>query len=325
MLRSLPTLPARRAARVLSLLLAAATLAACQRGAADADAPPQRVVSVSKQINEFMYAIGAQDVIVARDLTSVYPPQIEEKPSVGYHRALSAEGIISMRPTLFLTDGNVGPEAVLEQLRKVGIPILTIEPGRTVEEAQAMLTRLGQEFHREQAADSVLAEWRAGMVQAREDSARWAGEAKPRVLLMHFGQLINNYLAISRGSVADRVLGWAGGVNAIDSVGGMTRLTPELIARMAPDVIIATEVGFDRVGSAAKFAELPGVALTPAARAGRIYRIPESEIIYYGPRTPGAVRKLATLIHASDPDAAVAAIARDSAARAGGADGAAPE
>ncbi|HEU4630231.1 MAG TPA: ABC transporter substrate-binding protein [Gemmatimonadaceae bacterium] len=303
------TLPlsSRRPARPLALLLAGLALAACQRADAGADAAPQRVVSVSKQINEMMYAIGAQDVIVARDLSSIYPPAITEKPSVGYHRALSAEGIISMRPTLFLTDGNHGPEAVIEQLRKVGIPILTVESGGTVEGAQAMLTRLGTEFHREAQADSVLAEWRAGMQQLFADTAQWSAQRKPRVLLMHFGHLINNYLAVNRGSPADQMLAWAGGVNAIDSVGGMTRLTPELIAKAAPDVVIATDFGFDRVGGARQFAEMPGIALTPAGKSGRVYRIGETEVIYFGPRTPATVRKLATLIHATDPAAAVAA------------------
>ena len=73
-----------------------------------------RVVCVSKQINEFMYDIHAESVLVARDLTSIYPAAITRLPSVGYHRALSAEGIISMRPTMLLTDGNLGPDAVVD-------------------------------------------------------------------------------------------------------------------------------------------------------------------------------------------------------------------
>jgi iron complex transport system substrate-binding protein len=116
------------------------------------------------------------------------------------------------------------------------------------------------------------------------------------VLLMHFGQVINNYLAVNRGSPADRMILSAGGINAIDSVGGMTRLSPELIAKARPDVIVATDVGFDRLG-VTKFAALPGVNLTPAARDGRIYRIDESEIMYFGPRTPLTVRKLEAMFH----------------------------
>jgi iron complex transport system substrate-binding protein len=256
-----------------------------------------RVVCVSKQINEFLYAIHAESVLVARDLTSIYPPAITKLPSVGYHRALSAEGIISMKPTMLLTDGNVGPDAVLEQVRKVGIPVVVMQPGSTVDSAELLMTRLGERFHREAAADSVVATWKREMAQALADSTKWAGDRRPRVLVMHFGQLINGYLAVNKGSAADAIVHWAGGENAIDSVGGMTRLTPELIAKAAPDVIIATDVGFDRYGSAAKFAALPGVALTPAGKAGHIYRVDETEVMYFGPRTPATIRKLAGLIH----------------------------
>jgi iron complex transport system substrate-binding protein len=273
-------------------------LAGCERhGDASDRAGAERVVSVSKQLNEYLFAIGAQDVLVARDLTSIYPPRIRTLPSVGYHRALSAEGIISARPTLLLTDGNVGPEPVLDQVRKVGIPVLVLRPGSTVDSAESLVAELGARFHREHAADSVLHEWKAGMAQVRQDSVRLSGLKRPRVLVMHFGQLINNYLAVNRGGAADQMIGWAGGVNAIDSIGGMTRLTPELIAKAAPDVIVATDVGFDRVGSAGNFATLPGIDLTPAGRAGRIYRIDETEIIYFGPRTPATVRKLASMFH----------------------------
>ncbi len=283
--------------RVLRLVPALLALAATAcRGTGTTDGAP-RVVCVSKQINEFMFAIGAQDVLVGRDLTSVYPPAITRITSVGYHRALNAEGIISLRPTLFLTDGNFGPDEVTDQLKKVGIPILTLNPGDSVAGAEQLLVTLAKQFHREATADSVLARWKAGMDSALADTIEWAHARRPRVLIIHFGQIANNYLALKRGSVGDRMLHWAGGENAIDSVGGMLRLTPELIAKAAPDFILATDVGFDRFGSAAKFAEMPGVSLTPAGRAGRIYRIEETDVMYYGPRTPAAIRRLEGFLH----------------------------
>jgi iron complex transport system substrate-binding protein len=272
---------------------------ACDRGS---DRASTRVVCVSKQINEFLYDIHAESVLVARDLTSVYPAAITTLPSVGYHRALSAEGIISMRPTLLLTDGNLGPEAVVAQVKKVGIPVMIIEPGSSLDSAQQLMERLGKEFHHEAQADSVVRAWKSEMSAVLGDSAQWASPHPPRVLVMHFGQIANDYLALKRGTIADRLIRWAGGVNAIDSTGGMLRLTPELIAKAAPDIILATDVGFDRVGNAGKFAALPGVSLTHAGKAGKVYRIDESELMYFSPRTPGALRKVAAWLH--EPGAA---------------------
>lgn len=284
--------------RVKKLLIVISAAVLLTAGTAFADGQPgDRVVCVSKQINEFIYAIGAENHLVAHDLTSVYPPALRKLPSVGYHRALSAEGIISMRPSVFLTDGNVGPQAVLDQLRKVGIPIKVMPPGKTMAGAQALLVELGKYFHREKAAAKVLAKWRSDMAAVREASKQWAGKPRPRVLLIHFGQIINNYLAVNRGTPADQIIEWAGGVNAMTKVGGMTRLTPEMIAKAAPDIIIANNVAFDRYGSVKKFEQMPGVALTPAGRNGRIYRVPEQAIIYFGPRTPDTIRKLAADFH----------------------------
>ena len=287
----LPASPPRhvRALRAAALILALAPLA-CGQG--DVAAGP-RVVCVSKQINEYLYDIHAESVLVARDLTSVYPAAITKLPSVGYHRALSAEGIISMKPTMLLTDGNLGPDAVVEQVKQVGIPVVVLKPGGSVDSAQALMTELGKKFHHEAKADSVVAAWRGAMTAALADTTKWASPKPPRVLVMHLGQIANDYLALERGTVADRLIRWTGGANAIDSVGGMLRLTPELIAKAAPDIIIATDVGFDRVGSAEKFAAMPGVALTPAAKSMRIHRVDEIDLMYYSPRTPDVMKKFA--------------------------------
>jgi iron complex transport system substrate-binding protein len=274
---------------LLGLLLALGVVATTRAG----PAPTDRVVCVSKQINEFIYDLGAESHLVARDLTSIYPSQIQSLPSVGYHRALSAEGIISMRPSVVLTDGNVGPDPVLAQLRSVGILVETMDPGETPEAAEQLMLQLGSYFHRESAAEAIVTRWKSQMAQM----ARPDGASKPRVLFVHFGQIGNSYLGLSRGGPADRILEWAGGVNALDKVGGMARLTPEIIARAAPDIIIATDVGFDRYGSAEKFRELPGVALTPAGQSLRIYRIFETEIMYFGPRTPASIEKIAAWLH----------------------------
>jgi len=285
----------RRVAPLLGLATVIA-VSSCDRSAGGGTAT-DRVVCVSKQINEFMYAIGAEGVLVGRDLTSVFPPQILTLTSVGYHRALNAEGIISLRPTLFLTDGNFGPAEVTTQLQKVGIPILTIQPGDSVAGAEGLLTALGKRFGRVAAADSVLAAWKQGMDTALADTLKWVGKPRPRVLVIHFGQIANNYLALKRGSIGDQMLRWAGAENAVDSVGGMMRLTPELIAKAAPDIILATDVGFDRYGTAAKFATMPGVSLTPAGKSLKIYRIDETDVMYYGPRTPDAIRRLEGFFH----------------------------
>ena len=42
---------------------------------------------------------------------------------------------------------------------------------------------------------------------------------------------------------------------------------------------------------------MPGVAETPAGKSKRIYRVDETEVMYFGPRTPASVRKIAGWLH----------------------------
>ena len=39
-------------------------------------------------------------------------------PSIGYVRALSTEGVLSLNPTLIIGENDMGPKNVLEQLKK---------------------------------------------------------------------------------------------------------------------------------------------------------------------------------------------------------------
>src|SRR6201985_3960313 len=80
-----------------------------------------RIISVSKQLTEIIFAVGGDTALVGVDISSTYPPAAKKITAVGYHRALNPEGIISLNPTAVWNDGNWGPDQVKEQLKKVGI------------------------------------------------------------------------------------------------------------------------------------------------------------------------------------------------------------
>src|ERR1035437_1800856 len=85
----------------------------------------ERLVVISPIYNEIIWALGAEGSVVGVDLSSTYPPDIKNVQTVGYHRALSAEGILSLHPTAVIHDGNIGPPQVIEQLQSLNIPMKT--------------------------------------------------------------------------------------------------------------------------------------------------------------------------------------------------------
>src|SRR5437868_13732484 len=70
------------------------------------EAKAERLVVISQIYNEIIWALGAQEAVVGVDLSSTYPPDLKKVQTVGYHRALSAEGILSLHPTAIIEDGN---------------------------------------------------------------------------------------------------------------------------------------------------------------------------------------------------------------------------
>jgi iron complex transport system substrate-binding protein len=165
-----------------------------------------------------------------------------------------------------------------------------------------LLREMGAFFHKEQRANGLCQQLDTGMANALEQVKRYKDH--PRVAIIHFGRASNVYLLVGNGGGGDagtagKMVEWAGGQLAIQKPGMQRLASPELIAQSNPDVILMTEFGFDRLGSAEQAKTLPGVAETEAARHNRVYRVPEHDLMYLGPETGESIVKLARIIHGS--------------------------
>jgi iron complex transport system substrate-binding protein len=255
-----------------------------------------RIVCVSKQVNEIIFAVGGDTALVGVDISSTYPEAAKKITTVGYHRALSGEGIISLNPTAVWHDGNIAPPQVIDQIKKVGIPMREFNGGSTIDSTKMLIMQIAREFHNEKKGEEINQKLDADM--AKLDSMRKTYPDKPRVLIIHFGQAANKYFVLNRRGVPNQMLEWAGAENAADTAQRWRDLSPEVIAKAQPDVILATDFGYDLQGSLEKFKNLPGISLSPAAKNNRIYRIEEHDLVYLGPRTGENVMEIMKLVHA---------------------------
>ncbi len=280
---------------IIILLFSSFMLTSCGRfsNKQNENSGEKRIVCVSKQLTEIIFALGAEKNLAGIDLSSTYPPETAKIPTVGYHRALGAEGIISLKPTAVYDNEGMGPEAVKEQLKKVGIPIVEYSPTPDIESTIKLIKTLGKEFGVESRADSVCSKLESDMQQVFAQQKTFT--TYPKVLLIHFGLAMNMYFVVGNRGNANDMIQWAGGINGADT-SGFKMLSPEFIAKIQPDVILATDFGFDRAGGIEGFKQLPGIALTPAAKNNKIFRVEEHDLIYFGPRTGENVLKLGKLI-----------------------------
>lgn len=288
----------------LSILLAALVCGiSCGRFAnPTANSPAERIVVISPIYNEIIWALGAQDRVVGVDLSSTYPPEIKNVQTVGYHRALSAEGILSLRPTLIITDGNVGPPQVLEQLQSLNIPFKNFSAKNdSIDGTKALIREMGTFFQKSERAEALCRDLDSQMAAAAEIVKQFGDP--PRVAIIHFGRASNVYMSVGKGGGGDaggasKMIELAGGRMAVETSGMQRMTSPEILAQANPDIILVTDYGFDRLGgSLDEVKKLPGVATSNAAKNDRIYRVEESNLMYFGPRSGANVEKLAATIH----------------------------
>jgi hypothetical protein len=71
----------------------------------------ERIVTVGGSATEIVYALGAGGQAVGADTSSVFPEEARKLPQVGYQRQLSAEGVLSLKPTLVVMTEDAGPPA----------------------------------------------------------------------------------------------------------------------------------------------------------------------------------------------------------------------
>jgi iron complex transport system substrate-binding protein len=256
----------------------------------------ERIVCIAKQYTEIVFALNAQENVVAVDVSSTFPVAAKSLPTVGYHRALSLEALLAMKPSLILQDNNIGPEPVVKQLKDLKIPMKNFGKYQDdIAGTDSLIREMGAYFHREHEADSLCNKLKNEFKTAEDKAKQYKDSVK--VIVIHFGQANNVYLTMTKNSTAAKMVNWAGGVIPIDGDRGMVQLSPEIITKADPDVILLTDFGYDKLGTMDKIKELPGIAGTKAAKNNRIFRIEEHDLVYLGPRTGENTVLIQKLIH----------------------------
>lgn len=85
-----------------------------------------KLVSAGAGVTELVLALDAADELVAVDSTSYLPEHLASIAKLGYHRMLSAEGIMALSPTLVVGSEVMGPETTLNVLKQAKIEVVKL-------------------------------------------------------------------------------------------------------------------------------------------------------------------------------------------------------
>ncbi len=276
-------------------------------GAASAETYPEarRVLSLGGSVTEIIYALGEESRLIGRDTSSNWPPEANALPDVGYVRALSPEGVLSVSPDLIIAEEGAGPPEAVAVLKSAGLPFVSVDERY---DAQGVLQKIdavaaalgipdkGHALHEKLAAELDAAASRAEAV------------GTPKTVLFILSLQGGRVLAAGTDTAADGIITLAGAQNAMQGLRGYKPITDEALIEAAPDVILMMRRGDEQADTEANggnseaeakqaILALPALAQTPAGRSGALVIMDGLKLLGFGPRTGEAAVELHDLIY----------------------------
>lgn len=270
------------------------------------DASRILALSITGTVADLVHAYGLSGNLVGRDVSTTIPGTEDLPVVTRAGHSIDAEGVLALAPTLILTDGSIGPNDVVLQLRDAGIPVVTVDRvtdfESTFESARDIANALGVP----ELGEELVSVLQAAIDEKRAEIAGLHPDDPtklPRVAFLYLRGTAGIYYLFGEGSGADSLIDALGAIDVADEVGwvGERPMTEEALIAINPDVILVMSKGLESVGGVDGLIEnLPSVALTSAGQNRRIIDVDDTMIFAGGTRIPDVLDGLARALYAPD-------------------------
>ncbi|QSO22863.1 ABC transporter substrate-binding protein [Aeromonas caviae] len=227
----------------------------------------ERIVSIGPATTELILALGGEQSLAATDVSSPEPRGV---PKVGYHRALAAEGILSLSPTLVVGSDEMGPNSTLDQLRRANVKVEVMATAPTLANLNERIDTLAHLLG-DQAAGSKLKEEIAAQSDTLAAQAKQNKPLKVAFLLLHKGQPTS----IAGGNTtASALVTLAGGVNPVAGLHDYKPVSTESLIELQPDLVLVSGRDWQQYQDPdAVLSQVPALSATPAGKNKAIHAI----------------------------------------------------
>lgn len=254
-----------------------------------------RLAVIGGSLLEIVFALGEGGRVIARDSTGIYPPEAASLPDIGYMRALSPEGVLSVNPSALLLVQGSGPPEALEVITKAAIPQVTVPESYSHAGILEKIATVGAALGVPDKAATLSAEVDKEMQAAEAITASVPDAERKRVLFI-ISMADGKVRAAGAQTAADSVITLSGGINPLHDVTGYQTLSDEAILAAKPDAILMMSNGGEGDFSA-QFAQNPALAATPAVTNGKVIKLDGAYLLGFGPRTPAAITEVARSLY----------------------------
>lgn len=261
-----------------------------------------RIVSLWGNITEVLFSLGVGDQVVGRDVASTFE-EANDLPVVTQSHDVSAESVLSLRPTLVFAQTDTGPPEALDAIRNAGIPVVIVAAPESMDDITPRVDLIAQAVGLP-AEGAALAQRTHDQIAAVQESIP-ADARSPRIAFLYMRGQAGVYLLAGPGSGADSMIQAAGAEDAGTAIGldkPFTPLTSEALVKAAPEVILMTTSGLESVGGVEGMISIPGVGQTPAGQTKRIITVEDGLLYSFGSRTAVALASLINQIYGVTPE-----------------------
>ncbi|MFD4021970.1 hemin ABC transporter substrate-binding protein [Streptomyces sp. NPDC058576] len=259
-----------------------------------------RIVPLTGSLSEIVFTLGFGEQVVARDITATFE-QATRLPVVTRAHDVSAESVLSLKPTIVLADTSTGPAEAIDQIRDAGIPLLVVEPAKGLDDVGRRIDTVAEALGVPSAGTELKERTEKRIAAVQKSVPAPADGQKPRVAFLYLRGSASVYLLGGAESGASSLLEAAGAVDAGKESGldkDFTAITSEALAKAAPDAILLMTKGFESVGGMDGLVKIPGIAETPAGMDRRIVTVDDGVLLNYGPRTDRVLTEIVEQLYA---------------------------
>ena len=255
-----------------------------------------RITAAGGSITEIIYFLEQESRLIAVDVTSNYPKSAMNFPSIGYVRALSAEGVLSLDPTLIIGENDMGPPSVIDQINRTNVETRVLpeihSASGIIQKIECVGKMIGMKKNEIDFYNNKLLK----QVSQLENST---SDAEGKKIIYILSMQSGSPLIAGSNTSGDGLISLAGGINPLSSFEGWKPVGTESIIQAEPDLIIISERGLKGFGTIEELSNHPALYLTPAAQNNNILALDGMASLGFGPRTIDTALQIAKILNAS--------------------------
>lgn len=257
----------------LSRILTASVLSVSLLVSFHSQAAPERIISTDAGTTEIIKALELTDHLVAIDVTS---PQLlpgKKLPNIGYHRNLSAEGLLSLNPDAIIGGKEMGPDHVVDRLKQSPVQLIQLPAARSEAQLIDNIRTLSEQLDQASRGQKLL----SGLQKKLDQLHNQALSSEQAVFLLFMNDKLRMAGRESGGGSLIKLLG----ANNLADYDNYRSISAEALLTLKPSLIIIA--GKEPEKAVQQLLEAnPMLKHTPAGKQQKILAVDGSSLVSGG-------------------------------------------